>query len=199
MILGITGLSGSGKHTAANFLAQGNKLILDTDTIAHRLYRPYTHVWKAITDRFGESILNQDDSINRQKLAGIVFDEKNSEASAEKLLELNKIIHPDVKRHLKNEIHRHFRRGSAIVIVSAMWEEIDLFRLCDKVLLIQTDSALREKRVKNRDQILSPLFRARINAQKEPPHPDFVVKNNGELKEFYGALKELKLFSLNPA
>ena len=41
MILGITGKSGTGKHTAAKFLEQKGWKVLDVDKIAHKLYRPY--------------------------------------------------------------------------------------------------------------------------------------------------------------
>ena len=95
MILGITGISGSGKHTAANFLKQKGWVVLDADKIAHYLYRPYTSLWKAVVKEFGEDILSANDKIDRQKLSKIVFDPNNPEG----LKKLNEITHPEIKRY----------------------------------------------------------------------------------------------------
>lgn len=193
MVLGITGISGAGKHTAADFFRQRGWVILDTDRIAHYLYRPYTHVWKAIVEHFGESILNQNDTINRKKLGKIVFDVQHSEKAAQDLKKLNQITHPSTKRHIKNEIHRHFRRKSNIVVVAALWKEIDLPNICEKILLINADLELACQRIQKRDGISEDTYYLRIKKQSVPPKPDFVVENNGGVEEFYKKLNELHL------
>ena len=108
MTLGITGISGSGKHMVANFFKEKEWVILDADKIAHDLYRPYTGVWKKITKEFGEKILNTDDTINRFKLSEIVFNPSDPDASKLLLGKLNQIIHPYMKRRMK--IRRTMKR-----------------------------------------------------------------------------------------
>ncbi|MFH0820496.1 MAG: dephospho-CoA kinase [Candidatus Peregrinibacteria bacterium] len=193
MVLGITGISGSGKHTAAEFFAQKQWKVLDVDKIAHYLYRPYTHVWKAIVEAFGENIVGQNDLINRQKLSQIVFDESNPKVVQTQLKKLNAIVHPAIGLYLKDQLHRQFRRGTSVVIVAALWKELDLPELCDKILLIRANPELAFARTQKRDGLTHETYQARIRNQSEPPKPDFVIENKGTLPEFYKALNQLSL------
>ena len=187
MVLGITGISGSGKHLATEFFQKKNWVILDADTIAHNLYRPYTGAWKKITKEFGEGILNQDDVINRSKLGEIVFNPQNPDA----LQKLNQIIHPYVKRQLKNDIHRHFRRKSNIIVVAALWEELGLVSLCEKILLLKADPEIRLKRIQNRDGISADMYKMRISRQVEISNPDYTIENNGEIRDLNNSLSDI--------
>lgn len=182
MVLGITGISGSGKHTVADFFRKKGWVILDVDKIAHELYRPYTGVWKKIAREFGDNILNHDDTINRGKLAEIVFNHLDPDGSDEALKKLNSIIHPYVKRRLKDELYHHSKRESNIAVVVALWEELDLEGICDKVLLLKTDYEIRAKRIQKRDGISDNMYKMRVKNQKEPSVPDFVIENNGEMQ-----------------
>ena len=191
MVLGITGISGAGKHTAARFLEKKGWVILDADKVAHNLYRPYTGVWKKIVKEFGEEILTKQDVIDRVKLGKIVFNASQPEESIAALHKLNLIIHPFIRRHIKNVIHRHFRRGSNIAVVVALWQESGLEELCDKLLLIKTDAELRQKRIQGRDGISSETYQLRVKNQNEPPNPDFVIENSGTSQEFNKKLEGL--------
>lgn len=191
MILGITGISGSGKHTAAAFFEKQGWVILDADKIAHHSYRPYTNVWKAVVQEFGERILNRDDRINRATLGKIVFDALHPKESEAALKKLNQIIHPYMKRKIKNAIHRHFKRKSNIAIVVALWEESGLEEYCEKLLLVQAEAALRSKRIQGRDSISPETYEMRIRNQTEPQHPDFTVENDGSVVELNRKLSNI--------
>ncbi len=193
MTLGITGISGSGKHMVANFFKEKEWVILDADKIAHDLYRPYTGVWKKITKEFGEKILNTDDTINRFKLSEIVFNPSDPDASKLLLGKLNQIIHPYMKRRMKEVIHRHFHRESNIVVIAALWEELELKKLCDKILLIKANPETRLKRIQNRDGISAEMYKMRIKNQKDISDPDYTIENNGELRELKGELNGITL------
>lgn len=191
MILGITGISGSGKHTTAQILEKRGWVILDADKIAHLSYRPYTSVWKGIVKEFGEGILNQDDSINRLKLGAIVFNKMDTESAEVALRKLNQITHPYVKRKIKDAIHRHFRRGSDIAVVVALWKETDIENYCQKMLLVKADLESRLYRTKKRDGISEETYTMRIKNQTEPKNPDFVIENNKGIKELSEAINAL--------
>lgn len=197
MILGITGISGVGKHEAAHFFKKRGWVVFDVDKMAHRLYRPYTYVWKALVKRFGEVILTKEDLVDRQKLRAIVFDSNNATVAKEALHDLNKIIHPEVRRKLEEKIHRHFRRKSNIVIVAALWEELGLFDVCDRVLLIKAHQDKAWVRIKKRDGIDEAMYKSYTSAQQEPEHPNFVVENNGHRKIFEQQLKKIESQLLN--
>ena len=193
MVLGITGISGSGKHTAAKFFKEKGWVVLDADSMAHHIYRPYTNAWKSVVREFGESILNQNDTINRVKLGKIVFNASNPDEAKIALGKLNSIIHPYVKRKIKDEIHRRFRSKKDIIIVAALWKELDMPALCDKILLITSDSESASKRIQGRDGISPGTYNVRVKSQTHPPKPDFIAENNGSIMDFRKKLAQLSL------
>lgn len=191
MILGITGISGSGKHTAAKFFEEKGWIVLDADRMAHYIYRPYTNAWKSVVREFGETLLNKDDTINRVKLGKIVFNASNPDEARIALEKLNSIIHPYVKRKIKDEIHRRFRSKKDIVIVAALWKELDMPAFCDKILLITSGSELASKRIQGRDGISPDTYSMRVKNQIHPPKPDFIVENDGSIIDFRKKLSQL--------
>lgn len=192
MVLGITGISGTGKHTAADFFAQKGSVIFDVDKIAHYLYRPYTHVWKTIVQAFGEGVVGQNDLINRQKLGRLVFDEKNPATVQKALNKLNQIVHPAIRHYLDEQIHQNYRRSKTLIIVAALWKELGLDKFCDKILLIKADSEIAYKRIQQRDSLSRAAYDLRVRNQSAPKEPDWVIINNGTVQEFYLALAKLK-------
>jgi len=192
MVLGITGISGSGKHTAAKFLEQRGWKVLDADKIAHSLYRPYTHVWKGISTRFGEKILNQDDTINRQKLGAIVFDTDHPEEANKALQDLNNLVHPELHRRLKEEVRYLHKKGGHVILVGALWEEIKMREMVSFMLLLKAPLEISVERIQKRDGLSETMVIQRIQAQKNPPNPDKIIENKRDLQMFYKSLVELE-------
>ena len=188
MILGITGISGSGKHMAASFLHKKGWVILDADSMAHYLYRPYTNVWKAIVKEFGERILNQDDTINRTMLSKVVFNPDKPQESLEALKKLNSFVHPSIKRRLIDEIRYHSRKGLNVAVVAALWHELGIDQACEKMLVVKAKPNLTQERIMKRDSIPADVYRLRTKNQADPEKADWVVENNGTPEEFFAAL-----------
>lgn len=186
MILGITGKSGAGKHTAAQFFEQKGWRVLDADKIAHQLYKPYQKVWRDLVEHFGEGILTKDDLIDRQKLKKIVFG-KTPEAK-KALSELNAIVHPELQRHLADEVYYFKKKKENTIIVGALWKEVGLFELCDRVLLVRTGDAVAFERVRKRDGIDYDAYESTIRNQSIPGNPSIVVENEGTFQDFYKKL-----------
>lgn len=189
MILGITGKIGVGKTTAAQFFEQRGWVVLEADHLAHELYRPYRRAWKQLVDRFGEGILKKNDVIDRQKLKLLVFG--NSPESKKALEDLNQILHPELRRTLKDEVYYLQKRHKNAVIVAALWKEVELFELCDKVLLIQSGDALAYERLHKREGLDFDLFESLNATQQDPEHADFIVQNEGDFQALYKELNQI--------
>lgn len=168
-------------------------MVLDADKMAHDSYRPYTNVWKSIVKAFGEGILSKNDNIDRQKLGKIVFNAKDPESANQALATLNKIIHPYLKRKIRDKIHRHFRRQTNIVVVAALWKEVGIPDYCEKTLLIRANPEQCAQRIQGRDSISAETYQMRIQNQTEPENPDFVIENTASKEEFKAKLSELLL------
>jgi len=76
IIVGLTGSVGSGKTTVSNFFKDLGAYVIDWDELARKMTRPRLAAWKEVVDYFGKGILNDDLTIDRQKLADIVFSDK---------------------------------------------------------------------------------------------------------------------------
>ena len=105
-IIGITGGIGTGKSTVLRLLGEEfQAYIVETDKLAHQLMMPGKEAYEKIVNHFGNGILKEDGSINRERLGSIVF-QKETELAA-----LNAIVHPAVKRYIIADIEEKRRTG----------------------------------------------------------------------------------------
>ena len=105
MRIALTGGIACGKSTLAKFLRELGIRLLDADDVVHELEAPSGAAVPAIVARFGAGILAADGSVDRPKLAGIVF----ADAAARRDLEA--ILFPLVRSRLRAFTSEAARRG----------------------------------------------------------------------------------------
>jgi dephospho-CoA kinase len=84
----VTGGIGAGKSEALAAFARHGAATISSDEIVHRLLRDDAEVRRALLERFGKRVLDQDDQIDRAAIAEIVF------ADREALDWLEGLLHP---------------------------------------------------------------------------------------------------------
>jgi dephospho-CoA kinase len=104
--LGLTGGIASGKTAVAAMLREMGFVVLDADSLAHKLIEPGQPAYDEVLREFGPSITDGDARINRTKLAAIVF------ADAAKLARLNAILHPRVEAIIHQQFAEWLRNGT---------------------------------------------------------------------------------------
>ena len=98
-IIGITGGVGAGKTHILAFIEEKYKArIIKTDEAAEFVRTPGHEGYERIVELLGTEILNEDKTINKNKMAAIIFADK------EKLEKINEIMHPAVNRYVAEEI-----------------------------------------------------------------------------------------------
>lgn len=108
-VIGITGGVGSGKSAVLKLLEEEyHAVVVQLDEVAKALQRKGTPCWKAIVEAFGREILDENEELDRKKLAQIVFQ------SSEKLEQLNGIVHPAVKQQVLLDIEEKEREDRAV-------------------------------------------------------------------------------------
>lgn len=169
MIIGITGTSCSGKHSFAESLQKACEgEIINADTLAHELYMPGTEAYTEIVKNFGEEILAENKTINRQRLGDIVWQDK------EHLQLLNDIVHPRLQTILK-EILQNKSKEKPILVIAALLKELDL-----RVdYLIVVSCALKNKipRAEKKEVSVERLNKI-LKIQEENEDYDFIVHND---------------------
>jgi dephospho-CoA kinase len=88
----ITGGIGAGKSTALAAFGAHGAATVSSDEIVHHLLRTDPDVRAALVGRFGETILGEDGSPDRARIAAVVFED------AESLAFLEALLHPLVSR-----------------------------------------------------------------------------------------------------
>jgi dephospho-CoA kinase len=112
--LGLTGGIASGKSAVAAILRELGFLVLDTDSISHKLMEPGQAPHDEILQSFGADLADASGRIDRHKLAAIVF------ADPAKLTQLNDILHPRVDQIIFNQLEEWQKSGAhAVVFVEA--------------------------------------------------------------------------------
>ena len=86
--VGLTGGIGSGKSAVSALVVARGAALVDADVNARAVVAPGTPGLAAVVAEFGEHLLNDDGSLDREALGKIVFPDP------EKLARLNAIVHP---------------------------------------------------------------------------------------------------------
>jgi len=111
---GLTGGVACGKSTVARFFQDLGAKIIDADRIGHELIEPGRTAYQEILQRFGKEILDPTGAIDRRELGARVF------ADAERLRQLNAILHPRIIARVDKLAREHQARDPhAVVILDA--------------------------------------------------------------------------------
>jgi dephospho-CoA kinase len=190
VIVGLTGSIGTGKSTVTNFFNEMGAYIIDWDELARAVTRPHSKAWKAIVKYFGKSILNGDLTINRQKLADIVFSDK------EKVAKLNQIVHPEVFKEdekITNEI-KSLAPDALIIKDIPLLFELTRPIVVDKIVVVSASEQTQLRRLEEKGMSRKDA-RSRIKSQlpleTKIKSADFVINNDGPLEETKRQVKEI--------
>jgi dephospho-CoA kinase len=192
IIVGLTGSVGTGKSTVTNFFRELGAYIIDWDELAREVTCPHSRAWKEIVDYFGKDFLNEDQTINRQKLAEIVFSDK------EKVAKLNQIVHPEVFKEdgrITNEI-KNLDPDALIIKDIPLLFELKLTRpvFMDKVVVVsaseQTQLRRLEEKGMSREDAQSRI-KSQLPLEGKIRSADFVINNDGPLEETKKQVEEI--------
>ena len=173
-VLGLTGGIGSGKSAVVEEFGRLGVHWVDADHAARWVVEPGRPALASIVERFGETVLAQDGSLNRAALRGLVF----RDAAQRKWLE--ELLHPLIRQ----EIAEHLARATSpyAIMVSPLLVESGQYRQVDRVLVVDVPEALQVERASRRDQSSEAQVRAILEAQASREerlrHADDVLIND---------------------
>jgi len=190
IIVGLTGSVGTGKSTVTDFFRELGAYIIDWDVLARDVTRPHSKAWKKIVAYFGKDCLNEDLTVNRQKLAEIVFSDKN------KVAKLNQIVHPEVFKEderITNEI-KNLEPNALIIKDIPLLFEVARPTFVNKIIVVaaseQTQlSRLEEKGMKQQDA--QNRIKSQLPLKGKIESADFVINNDGSLEETRKQVEEI--------
>ena len=188
-VLGITGEAGSGKSAVMDILEKEfGAYLIYADPVAAELQKPGNVSYSLIKEHFGDGILSEDGTIDRKKLADIVYKDK------EELQMLNSFTHPYVRESIVSDIERVRKEEPErlIVIEAALLLECGYRDICSEIWYIGADEDVRRKRLKETrgytDERIDGIIKNQLKSLEFRALCDVTVENNGTIDELREAL-----------
>lgn len=189
-MIGLTGGIASGKSTVAKILQQLGAAIVNADVLSREVVEPGQAAWNEIVAAFGPEILQQDQTLDRQKLRTLIF----NNPAARKQLEA--IIHPRVRALAEQRIREQTEAGFAVIVYEVpLLFEAKIHEWLRPVILVACDVEIQRRRLEQRDQIDSAAAQKHIDAQMSLEEKrrlaNYVIENNGTLDDLERQVREV--------
>lgn len=191
-IIGITGGVGAGKTQVLSYIEEHYRCrIIRADEAAHLLYEPGQDCYQKLVELLGREILNEDSTIDKAKMAAMIFSNRIF------LDGVNKIVHPEVKKYILEQIAYEKEKGEAdyFFIEAALLIEEHYDQIADELWYIHSDVEIREKRLAQSRhysaQKTADIMRGQLSEEEFRKHCKVVISNNGDLEETYKQINHI--------
>ena len=180
LLLGLTGGIGSGKSTVSAELARRGAIVIDADLVVRELQSPGGAVLAAMVEHFGDGILADDGTLNRQAVADIVFNDP------EQLKALNAIVHPKVGEEIDGRIEAQRETDNVVILDVPLLVESKAYET-EGIIVVDTDPEIAVQRLVEFRGFNADDARARMKLQATREErravAAFIVPNDGTQEE----------------
>lgn len=187
--IGLTGGVGSGKSTVSSYMKEFGIPVIDGDRLAMEAVVPGSIAMKEIQRFFGNEIFHEDGSLNRLKMAEIVFKDE------EKRKVLNGIIHPYIWRRTQEEVIAAQDNGYSVVVLDMpLLLEINWQLRVEAVWVVQVPLEVQIERVMmrngfTREQVLDRVHK-QMPTENKLNYADVVIDNSRSPEETKRQVRE---------
>jgi dephospho-CoA kinase len=192
ILIGVTGVVGSGKTTVSGMLRKQGFRIIDLDRIAKEIVER-EEVIKDIQRAFGASYITEG-KLDIKKVGKLVFYNK------EDLKKLESIVHPKIMTDMQATVKNLEAQGTKMVIIDGpLIFEKGLHKELNKTVVVSAETEIIKDRLKKRgmdEEDMNRRMAAQIPLGEKEAQADHVIYNNGTMedleKEVDNFLKQIK-------
>ena len=177
--VGLTGGIASGKSTVARRLGENGLTVIDADDIVRQLYAPGARGHRALVAKYGPSVLNGDDTINRAALSDLAL------STPEGAAELNALIHPLVIAEQQKEFDRRAASGrdEIVVIEATLLIESGGRERFDRIVVVDVPPDIQLQRAIERgmtEEEARKRMARQLDRATRLRSADYVIENSGD-------------------
>ena len=189
--IGLTGSIGSGKSTVATLLVERGAVLLDADAIVREIQEPGTPVFAAMVDRWGDGIVTDDGTLDRQAVADRVF------GDPDELAALNAIVHPVVADEMTRRREALAGTDATVILDIPLLVESGHDGLAG-IIVVDVDPELAVERLMTHRGFTETDARERIARQASRTdrlaRADVVVDNSGSLEDLVAQVDRVQVW-----
>ena len=193
-VLGITGGIGCGKSTVAAICRDAGLPVIDADELSRQVTAAGGAALTELRDLFGPSVLDEQGALNRQRMARLVFSDRN------KLDQLSAVIHRHVLDTMRAEVEKlREKKQRAVVLDVPIPVKHGFLDLCDQVWVVWSSDEVRIARL-NRRGMGEDEARRRMAMQMSRDEyialADHVIENDSSLDALRASVEALLIQEL---
>jgi dephospho-CoA kinase len=176
----LTGNIASGKTTVAGLFRRWGATLIDADQLVREAQAPGQPILEKIAARFGNGLIGKDGSLDRPALRAKVL------ADPAALADLNRIVHPEVRRRRLALLDEARARGDRIVVSDIpLLFEVDDPAGFDAVVLVDALDPIRQARLLASRGLTQAdadrMMGAQLSSAEKRTRSDYVIDNDGDL------------------
>lgn len=186
--IGLTGGIASGKSLVADEFARLGATVIDADVLARKVVEPGSPGLAEVVERFGGGVLLPDGTLDRQRLADIIFRDNQDRAA------LNAIIHPRVRAEASSQEEASGADAVVLHVIPLLVEtgQQDAF---DGVIVVDIPEEMQVTRLMQRSALTEQQALERLAAQAPRATrlaaARWVVDNTGDAELTRAGVREL--------
>jgi len=195
--IALTGGIACGKSSVIQIFKKNAIAIIDLDVIARAVVKPKSQALSELVAHFGNGILNDDQTLNREALRQVLFENNANQ----KIIE--EILHPKILEKMQMDIEK--LNVPLVVVEVPLLVEQNLSNLFDRAIVVDCDEQNQLKRLLKRENIDEKLAKTMISAQASRKQrlalskklPTDILENNSQIFEMEQKAQDLAQKLLN--
>lgn len=177
IIVGITGMMGSGKTTVGHLFEELGALLVNADALAHEVLSPGDAAYARLAKLFPDAV-GLDQKLDRRKIAEVIFEDET------KRKQMEAIVHPYVFQRMAEEMEAS--ENKVVVLDVPLLFESGIDRFCNVTIVVKADEQatlcrLEEKGISKQEW--QKRLKAQMPLEEKIKKGNVVLDNSGPIQQ----------------